>query len=193
VTEATTAGQFRIYGVVGTDRPVYRLYDRSGERAVWAWLSEPVEQTLYPGMLLDGTLTRDEEGHLLEAWQVRSEHSLAVGRTRAALPEAVLDAWRRRPEGHRRTATVVSGPCEVHVSAPPSRVAPEAVFERMVTGGYSFERWFEGLVALDAPATHLTVVFPADRSVFVFFATPDSGSIDSVRCRRERFGLRIDD
>jgi len=189
VTEATTGGKFRIYGVVGTDRPVYRLYDRSGERAVWAWLSGPIEETLYPGMLVDGTLTHDDDGHLLEEWRVRSEHSLAVGRTTAPLPEAVLDAWTRRAEGRRRTATVLPGPCEVHVSAPPSHVAPEAVFERMVTGEYSFERWFEELVTLDAAATHLTAVFPADRSLFAFFATPDCGSIESVRRRRERFGL----
>lgn len=182
-------GRYRVHGTVATDPAAYLLRDLERERPLWATLADGTGP--WPGTVLAGDLTAGDPLHRLTDWRPTARDSLAVVESDATLPGAVRRAWANRTAGQRRVTTVLPDEtCEVHVGVPPPDRSPDRVFERMLTGAYSFEPWFDGLVELDAGAAHLTVVSPPERSAFVVFATPPCAPTDPVRRRRDRLGLR---
>lgn len=185
-------GRYRVHGTVGTDPRAYLLRDRRRGEPTWATLADdgPVDAAVRPGTVLSGERRAREPLGRLTDWRPETRDTLAVVESDAALPPVVWEAWRQRTEGQRRVTTVLPGEtCEVHVAVPAPDRSPQRVFERMLTGAYSFEPWFQGLVELDARAAHLTVVSPAERSAFVVFATPPDAPTAPVRERREHLGL----
>jgi hypothetical protein len=166
--------RLRVHGRVGRDPGAFLLRDLDTETARWAAPGDSGGRRVWPGMILEGVVEntegRPDDGDRclrLTDWHIETRDSLAVARCDGGVPEAVWDAWDQRRSGQRRVTTVLPGPCEVHVSVPAQTVAPETLFERMLTGRFSFEPWFESLVELDGSAAHLTVVSSTDRSPFV--------------------------
>jgi hypothetical protein len=185
--------RYRIHGTVGADPTAYLLRDLTRGEPAWATLADCSGGDTHPwsGTVLTGERRAGDPLGTLADWNVTARDSLAVVESDATLSEVVWEAWDRRTAGQRRVTTVLPDErCEVHVGVPPPDSSPERVFERMLTGAYSFEPWFEDLVELDARAAHLTVVSPPDRSAFVVFATPPDAPTAPVRQRRDRLGLR---
>lgn len=195
MTTADATRRFRVHGSVGTPPEAVLLRDLDAGTAIWGTLADAGGRTVWPGMLVRGRAVETEHCHRLSEWAVEETSSLAVARCRDGVPETVWDAWEQRTAGQRSATTVLPGPCEIHVTVPPPRRSVEAVFGEMLTGAFSFEPWFEGLVELDGPATHLTVVSPTDRSPFVLFATPGGVPLEQVHHRREALGIQpfVDD
>jgi hypothetical protein len=191
--ETDDGGRYRVHGTVGADPTAYLLRDLARGEPTWATLAggAPADREPWPGTVLTGERRAGDQLSRLTDWEQIARDTLAVVESDAAIPDVVWEAWDQRTAGQRRVATVLPDErCEVHVGVPPPDRSPDQVFERMLTGAYSFEPWFRGLVELDARAVHLTVVSPPDRSAFVVFATPPDAPTAPVRQRRERLGLR---
>lgn len=199
VDSSTFRVHARFDGGSGRQNTRLRLFDIETEQAVWASVAsgcfgQQGHSSVWPGTLLDGVVSggRGEGVFTVESATVHKQATLAVGAVETPLPQYVWDSWRTRTRGQRRVATVgPDGHCEVHVSALPDSVAYDTVWAQMLDGEYSFEPWFDGLVELDVPAQHLTVVAPADRELFVFFGTPATAPVETVRRRRERLELPV--
>lgn len=169
------------------------LFDGEGRQWVQIEGTRPAS-SVPPGAVLSGTVLERSEGRTLASARVLTRSTLVVGESQAGLPDPVKSVWRDRPEGHRRVTGVLSGEdaddrCEFHVSAVPVDLDRERLWERMLTGTYDFEPWFESLVELDGGARHLTVVDAEGFDPFVFFATTGDAPDSSVRARRESLGL----
>lgn len=199
----TRSSTYRIHGLLAeggdpTECARIRLFDLETAETLWAALGgshgDASLGRAWPGAVLDADLSGPTPGGVwsVDSATVKRETTLSLLAPTDPLLDGVWRAWWDRDPDTRRTVEVHTDNgrpvCEIHVSAPPPGTDAEAVWDRMLAGEFSFEPWFDGLVELDDPAAHLTVVNPARTDVFVFFATPASAPTESVRRRRERLG-----